>query len=153
MEKLLFVVKVSVSGIIAWISGKLGILFPVLSVLCIMMVIDYISGMVAAKAEALRHPDDPSYGWSSKKGLQGILKKVGYLCVIAVTIVVDYIIMCTADKLGITPTEKAFFTLVIAIWYIFNEAISIIENAGRMGADVPRWLIKYIADLKGKIEK
>lgn len=153
MEKVILVIRFAASGMIAWISGKLGTFFPILSLLCIMMVIDYISGMMAAKAEALQYPDNPSHGWSSKKGLQGILKKVGYLCVIAVTIIVDYIIMCAADKLGIIPTEKTFFTLLISVWYILNEAISIIENAGRMGADIPQWLSKYIADLKGKIDK
>lgn len=43
------------------------------------MVIDYLSGMAASAVEALDHPDDKSYGWSSKKGAKGIAKKVAYL--------------------------------------------------------------------------
>ena len=41
---------------------------------------------------------------------------------------------------------------MVAVWYILNELLSIIENAGRMGAYVPEWLMKYIAMLKGKID-
>lgn len=33
------------------------------------------SGMAASAVEALDHPDDKSYGWSSKKGAKGIAKR------------------------------------------------------------------------------
>ncbi len=39
-----------------------------------------------------------------------------------------------------------------AVWYILNEALSITENAGRIGAPIPAWLTKYIAVLKDKID-
>jgi len=43
-------------------------------------------------------------------------------------------------------------SLLVAVWYLLNEALSITENAGRMGAPVPDWLMKYIAALKNKID-
>ena len=116
------------------------------------MVLDYLTGMLAAKREAIEHPDDPSYGWSSKKGAEGIIKKVGYLCIIAVAMIVDYVILNVAAQIGVTIQVKAFFGLLVAVWYILNELLSIIENAGRMGAPVPEWLSKYIAVLKNKID-
>ena len=136
----------------AFLSAKLGILFPVLMILASMMVVDYISGMMASKVEAIEHPDDPNYGWSSKKGAKGIAKKVGYLCIIAVAMVVDYLTLKVASALGIAVSAKAIFGLMVAVWYILNELLSIIENAGRMGANVPDWLRKYIAVLKRKID-
>lgn len=136
----------------AFLSAKLGILFPVLMILASMMVVDYISGMMASKVEAIEHPDDPNYGWSSKKGAKGIAKKVGYLCIIAVAMVVDYLTLKVASALGIAISAKAIFGLMVAVWYILNELLSIIENAGRMGANVPDWLRKYIAVLKRKID-
>lgn len=136
----------------AFLSAKLGILFPVLMILASMMVVDYISGMMASKVEAIEHPDDPNYGWSSKKGAKGIAKKVGYLCIIAVAMVVDYLTLKVASTLGIAVSAKAIFGLMVAVWYILNELLSIIENAGRMGANVPDWLRKYIAVLKRKID-
>ena len=44
------------------------------------------------------------------------------------------------------------FSLLATAWYILNETLSITENAGRMGAPVPEWLVKYIAVLKDKID-
>ena len=48
--------------------------------------------------------------------------------------------------------QIAMFGLLAAVWYILNEILSIIENAGRMGAPVPGWLKKYIAVLRNKID-
>lgn len=136
----------------AYLSEKLGILFPVLCILAGMMAIDYITGMLASKAEALEYPNDQEYGWSSRKGAKGIIKKVSYLCVITVAMVVDYLITSIAGEIGIQSNMKAFFSLMVTVWYLLNELLSIIENAGRMGADVPEWLSKYIAVLKHKID-
>lgn len=152
MEKYVVAIQAAVTAACAWISAKLGILGPILVILFILMILDYITGMLASKKESIGHPDDPAYGWSSKKGAAGIIKKVGYLCVIAVAIVIDYIILHVAGSIGIPVTAKAFFALLVAVWYVLNEALSIIENAGRMGAQVPEWLQKYIAVLKNKID-
>ena len=136
----------------AFLSDRLGILYPVLCMLAFMMVIDYMTGMLASKNEAIDHPGDSAYGWSSKKGAKGIIKKVGYLCVIAVAMVVDYVIVTVSGTLGFTMPASAFFGLLVTVWYLLNELLSIIENAGRMGAAVPEWLLKYIAVLKDKID-
>ena len=142
----------ALSAIGAFLSAKLGILFPALMILTGMMVIDYISGMMASKVEAIEHPNDPNCGWSSKKGAKGIAKKVAYLFIIAVAMVVDYLTLWVAGAIGIPVTTKAVFGLLVAVWYILNELLSIIENAGRMGANVPEWLRRYIAVLKKKID-
>lgn len=152
MEKNIITIQVLLSAAGAWISARLGILLPVLATLFCVMILDYITGMLASKKEAGDHPDDPAYGWSSKKGAQGIIKKAGYLCVVAAAMVVDYIILNVASAIGIQVPEQAFFGLLVAVWYVLNEILSIFENAGRMGAPVPEWLKKYIAVLKNKID-
>lgn len=141
-----------VSVIGAWFFDRIGILLYVLLMLLAMMIVDYLTGMMASKREAIDHPDDPGYGWSSSKGAIGIFKKVGYLCIIAVAMVFDVIIRKVALEMGIQLNIKAIFGLVVAVWYLLNELLSIIENAGRMGAPVPEWLSKYISVLKNKIE-
>ncbi len=113
---------------------------------------DYLTGMAASKVEALDQPGDPAYGWNSKKGMKGILKKVGYLCVIAVAMVVDYVILIVAKEAELPVKAKVLFGLLVTVWYIFNELLSIIENAGRMGSPVPAWLAKYIAVLRTGVE-
>ena len=152
MRAFYITIQAAATAAIAWLSARLGILLPVLCVLLTAMVLDYITGMLASKREALEHPDDPAYGWSSRRGAEGIIKKVGYLCIIAAAMIVDYIILSVAAQAGIEVALKAFFGLLVAVWYILNELLSIIENAGRMGAPVPDWLAKYVAVLKNKID-
>lgn len=153
MEKYLTLLQLCLASAIAWLSNKLGILFPLLAVFCILMIVDYISGMSASKYEAINHPGDPSYGWSSRKGAKGILKKVAYMCVIAVAIALDYLVAILANHIGIDVQGSTFFGLLVTIWYMLNELLSIAENAGRADAKVPDWLLRYIAVLKDKIDK
>ena len=144
-------IQVCVTGLVAYLSQKLGVTFYLLGILLCLMVIDYLSGMAASAVEALDHPDDKSYGWSSKKGAKGIAKKVAYLFVIAVGMVIDYVIIQTSGVLGFN-LPNTMLSLLVTVWYMLNEALSITENAGRMGAPVPEWLMKYIAALKKKID-
>lgn len=152
MKNILYTVQAAASAVVAWLLARMGLLFYAVCILAGAMVLDYLTGMLAAKREAIKHPDDPSYGWSSKKGAEGIIKKVGYLCITAVAMIVDYVILNVAAQIGVTIQVKAFFGLLVAVWYILNELLSIIENAGRMGAPVPEWLSKYITVLKNKID-
>ena len=93
-------IQLLATGVIAFLSEKLGITFYLLGLLVFLMVIDYISGMIASMVEAIDHPGDTSYGWSSKKGAKGIAKKIAYLFVITVAIVIDYILAKTSGNLG-----------------------------------------------------
>ena len=144
-------IQVLATGVVAYLSQKLGVTFYLLGLLLVLMVIDYVSGMAASAVEAIDHPDDKQYGWSSKKGAKGIAKKVAYLCVIAVSMVIDYIVIRTSGVLGVA-LPNTMLSLLVSVWYLLNEALSIIENAGRIGAPVPNWLMKYIAALKNKID-
>lgn len=145
-------IQVTLATIIAYLSDKLGILFLVLCVLTGAMIIDYFTGMLASKKEAIEHPGDKTYGWCSKKGALRIIKKVSYLCVIATAMMVDYVISVTSGYLNITMPVTTFFDLLVSVWYLLNELLSIIENAGRMGGPVPDWLRKYISVLKNQID-
>lgn len=144
-------IQLLATGVVAYLSHKLGVTFYLLGLLLVLMVIDYVSGMAASAVEAIDHPHDKRYGWSSKKGAKGIAKKVAYLCVIAVSMVIDYIVIRTSGVLGVA-LPNTMLSLLVSVWYLLNEALSIIENAGRIGAPVPNWLMKYIAALKDKID-
>ena len=141
------------AGAVTWISSRLGILFPMIVIFVVMMVIDFISGYLASMKEAIEHPEDPNYGWSSKKGRLGIYKKVGYMCSVSVGMIIDVLIHTYGEYLGFDMKNAALFSLLVLSWYILNEALSIIENVGRMGAPVPDWLKRYIAVLKNKVDK
>ena len=49
--------------------------------------------------------------------------------------------------------HKAGMLVVVLVWYIFTELGSIAENAAKMGAPVPAWLVRLLAEGKEKTEK
>ncbi len=65
--------------------------FPVV-VLAVVMVVDYISGMVDAWAKG---------ELSSRVGVLGIVKKVSYLLAVVVAIVADWVVQTAAGELGV----------------------------------------------------
>ena len=148
----IYFVHTCITGIAAWLFSKIGILSPLLGMFALMMLVDYITGMLASKYEALEHPGNPGYGWNSQKGAKGILLKVGCLCIIAVAMVVDFIIISVGGEIGLQTTQKGFFAICVTVWYLLNELLSIIENVGRTGVPIPDWLAKYISVLKTKVD-
>lgn len=148
-----YAVQAACSAAIAWLSDKLGILFPVLVVFIALMVADQISGMLASKREALDHPGDTNYGWSSTKWRKGIYKKFGYILTVAVGLVVDFIVFRVAAEMGISIKINTLFGLLVIVWFILNESLSILENAQRMGAELPQFLVEVLEVTRNKVEK
>lgn len=149
----IYAVQAVLSAAGAWMSDKLGILYPMLIVFVLMMIADQFSGMLASKREALDHPNDSDYGWSSVKWRKGIYKKFGYILTVCVAMVVDFIIFKCAAQMGVEIKANTMFGLLCTIWFILNELLSIMENAGRMGAQLPDFLVKVLAVLKNKVEE
>lgn len=110
-----------------------------LFVLLIMMVIDYISGMSAAWREGMLN---------SKKGVDGIIKKVGYMGLVAVAMGVDYLIFSGFAAVNVSVGFNMFFGILVAVWLIINEMISILENLSGLGVPIPNFLTKAVKKLK-----
>lgn len=153
MRKKLIIDKICISLTGAWLGDRMGLICPAIFLLIALMIVDYISGMLASKKEAIEHPDDNKYGWSSKKSIIGIYKKVGYILIIIVSVSVDYLLFKFAMEMEITFQTKTFFGLLVSVWLIINELLSILENAGRMGVVLPQFIINALSDLKNEIEK
>lgn len=136
----------------AWVSNKLGLLLPALGLLMGLMIIDYISGMLAAKKEALENPGDSKYGWSSKKSVLGIYKKLGYMLTILVAVSIDYLIFKFTKEIGLEFGSNTIFGLLVTIWFIINELLSILENVGRMGTELPEFLKRVLSELKNDLD-
>ncbi len=153
MEKKSTLLKGAIAGISSLISNWLKLIGPVIGLLVILMVADYISGMLASKKEALEHPGDANYGWSSKKSILGIYKKIGYILTIFAAVCTDYLIFRLLGEIGVTYQTNTLFGLLVTIWFIINELLSLLENAGRMGAKLPESLKRVLATLQDEINK
>ena len=103
------------------------------------MVIDYSTGMAAAWKQA---------DLSSKKGIIGIVKKIGYLALVCVGMLVDWIIYCGLQVVNVNIGYTFSFGVLVTIWLIINELISILENLGTIGVPLPKFLLAIIKKLK-----
>ena len=111
-----------------------------MTVLCIMMALDYVSG-VAVALVFHASPKTESGGASSLIGLKGLLRKLFLILIVAAAYQIDRMI-------GTTYLRDA-----VALALMVNEALSLVENAGLMGIPIPKVLLRGIDILKGKSEE
>lgn len=107
--------------------------------LAIVMVLDYATGLASAWIRR---------SLSSRSGLIGIIKKLGYMVLVAVAAVVDWVIQISADQAGVTIALPSIFALLTTIWLTLNECISVLENLHEIGVPVPPFLLAVIERLK-----
>ena len=124
-------------NILAWICTIISFLFGdmegMLIALIALIILDYISGVIAAAVEKRL---------SSAVGAKGIAKKIFMLLIVALANIVD---------INVIGDGHVLKTVTI-VFYICNECISLIENAGRIGVPVPKKLLDVLEQLKNKDE-
>jgi toxin secretion/phage lysis holin len=114
---------------VGWAFGGWNTL---LAVLLAFVITDYITGIMAGYVEGKL---------SSKVGFKAIPKKIMIFVLVAVGHLID-------TAIG----ESHLFRDAVIFFYISNEVISILENAGRIGLPIPEQLKQAVQILKGKGE-
>ena len=99
-----------------------------LKTLLLLMVLDYLTGLICAGKDKTL---------SSSAGFRGLMKKIIILIIVALGVSVD----------NITGTNGIVRSLVI-FFYASMEGISILENATRAGVPVPDKLKDMLVQLK-----
>ena len=121
----------------------LNVLLIPLVVLVAVMLIEYVTGMAGAAYTGQMN---------SRVGVMGIIKKAGYIALVVVGMAVDYLISYALVNIGISLQITYCFGMIITIWLIINELISILENLGELNIPLPNFLINTIKSLKNKVE-
>ena len=92
--------------------------------------------------------------WSSAAARAGIWHKAGMVVVVLVSALTDGVLgMAVANLPGLGLQPNGVVLPVVLVWYIFTELGSIAENAAAMGAPVPAWLVRILAQGKEGAEK
>nr|DAN14305.1 MAG TPA: holin [Caudoviricetes sp.] len=109
----------TITGAVGVVSSYLfGAWSAALEALIVAMVIDYVSGVLAAYA-------NPNLALNSQRGFRGICKKIMIL-----------LLVCLAHFMDSATGQTIVCTAVI--WFFLgNEGLSIVENAAKMGLPVP----------------
>lgn len=127
-----------IQTLLALIGGALGYFLGgfdgLFAVLAMMIVVDYITGvMVAIKEKRV----------SSKIGFTGICRKILILLFVGIANMLDMHVVGSGSMLR---TATIFF-------YVSNEGISILENATNLGLPVPGRIKEILEQLHDRSEK
>ena len=131
MDKILQTISGTICAVCGFLWGELdGLIYALIA----FMTIDYVTGLVVAWIRK---------ELSSEIGFKGIAKKVFILSLVAVGHILDVHVLgggavCRSAVIG---------------FYIANEGISILENAGNIGLPLPKKIIEVLQQLKSKEEK
>ena len=139
-----FAIKGTITVIFAAAAAYFHKLMGPVIVLAIVMAGDYVTGVAAAWVAGTL---------SSRAGLLGFIKKLGYLVAVGVAVVVDYVIVEAAAGTGMDLGNNHIFGLLVTIWFILNECISILENLSEIGVPLPGFLSAIVKRLKKSTEK
>lgn len=99
------------------------------------MALDYLSGSAAACKDR---------AWDSSVARQGLWHKGGMILVVAVAAIADGIMAVICANLNLGIAWPAIILPLVLAWYIITELGSILENAVKLGANVPDWLVKVL---------
>lgn len=141
MEKIKVIVTAIVSALMSW----LGILAIPVLLLVGCNVIDYGTGLCAAKYREERI--------DSYKGLKGIVKKVCMWLLIVVGAFIDILINYAVEYMGFAISLPFIVATIVAVWLIVNEIISILENMTDIGVDMPPFLLPLVKNIKHQVEE
>ena len=118
-------------GFLGWFLGGIdGFLYALIA----FTVIDYITGVMCAITDK---------NLSSAVGFKGICRKVLIFTMVGIGNIVDVYVL---GEGGVLRTAVIFF-------YLSNEGVSLLENAGHLGLPIPEKLKIVLEQLHDRSEK
>lgn len=134
MESKVFEIKAAIAAFFAIAGTFLGWKGVLLLIWVAAMVLDYISGSLAAHKNG---------EWNSARAREGLAHKGGMILVVLVAMLFDACLALVAINIpGLNMTWPGVIFPVVLAWYIITELGSILENSIAMGATYPEWLKK-----------
>lgn len=127
------------------LSSVLGILYIPVMLMVLCNIIDYTTGLMAAK-----YREDGTI--SSYKSFRGIAKKVSMWLLVVVGAIIDQLILYASETAGITLPFTFLVSCIVAIWITCNELISILENIVDIGVAIPSFLLPLVKNIKSQTE-
>ena len=117
-----------------WIGYYLGGCDGLLYALIAFVIVDYITGVMCAIVDKKL---------SSEVGFKGIFKKVLIFLLVGIAEIIDVQVL---GQEGVIRTAVIFF-------YLSNEGVSLLENAGHLGLPIPAQLKDVLEQLHHRSEK
>ena len=97
-----------------------GKVIYILAIICVLMIIDFITGSLAAWR-------NPSNAFRSQEGINGILRKLCSIIVLVACIPIAPLVPADAGVAAL---------IVLYVGYLIMEFKSILENLGKLGVEI-----------------
>jgi len=133
MRELWTAIQIVIAAIGGWLGYFLGGCDGLLYALVAFVVADYVSGVMCAISD---------HTLSSAVGFKGICRKVLIFTLVGIANILDVQVIKSGSVLR---TAVVFF-------YLSNEGISLLENAGHLGLPYPKKLKDVLEQLNDKGE-
>ncbi len=127
-------IQFAFTAIGGWLGYFLGGCDGLLYALLAFVAVDYITGVMCAMAD---------HSLSSEVGFKGICRKVLIFLLVGIANILDVQVIGAGSVLR---TAVVFF-------YISNEGISLLENAGHLGLPIPAKMKEVLEQLHDRSEK
>ena len=137
--------KIGITALLSALFSWLGLIAVPFLLLVLLQIIDYATGLCAAK-----YRDEAI---SSYRSIKGIIKKVCMWLLVVVGGVLDWIITYAAENAGISLGVSFVVACVVCVWLMVNEIISILENMTDIGVQFPPFLMKLAKHIRAKSEE
>lgn len=124
------VCQVWISVLISFLSYCFGVVTPALELLLWCICLDVFVGVLASFV-------NPMLYFNSRKMFKGLVKKIVLLSIVAFSKHLD--IMMNTDIICMTT----------CYFFIINEGMSVLENAGKCGLKLPKIIENSLEQLKG----
>ena len=134
MKEFWTTIQLVFSAVGGWLGYFLGGCDGLLYALIAFVVIDYVTGVMAAVVD---------HKLSSEVGFKGIFKKVLIFLLVGIGHILDTQVIGSGSVLR---TAVIFF-------YLSNEGVSLIENAAHLGLPIPEKLKDVLEQLHDRAEK
>ena len=134
MKEFWSTIQLVLAAIGGWLGWFLGGCDGLLYALIAFVVVDYITGIMCAVVDKKL---------SSAVGFRGIFKKVLIFTLVGIANILDVNVIGSGSVLR---TAIIFF-------YISNEGVSLLENAGHLGLPIPAKLKAVLEQLHDRAEK
>ncbi len=144
MEEKMAAYKAAITALFGAMASFLGWKGVLVAVWVILMLADYVSGSLAACQKG---------SWNSKAAREGLFHKGGMILVVLVAVSADLALAVASKYLALGIAWPGILLPLVLTWYIITEAGSILENAAKMGAPVPKWLIQLMTVSMESAEK
>ena len=133
-------VLAALAAVGSWIANSLGGWDASMKVLIVLMVADYLTGVLVA-AVWQRSNKSASGALDSKAGFKGILKKCAILLLVWIGVLLD------------NATGVNYIRMAVVLFFVGNEGISLLENLGLMGVPFPAFLKRALEALRDQGDK